>query len=143
MFGTLHPDEIEDLLFTRRVGHLACVVDDRPYIVPISFAYDGRAIYAHTTPGRKVDAMRSRPAVAFEIEDLGDPRRWRSVIVEGRYEELTDDDERRQAERLLADVAAGMSPAPSGIVFRVRPVRKTGRWLQFTTESQVVFPSRP
>lgn len=143
MFGTLHPDEIEDLLFTRRVGHLACVVDDRPYIVPISFAYDGGAIYAHTTPGRKVEAMRSRPAVAFEIEDLTDPRRWRSVIVEGTYEEVTDAGERQRAERLLEDVAAGMSPSRGEIVFRVRPIRKTGRWLQFTSEPHLTFPTRP
>jgi hypothetical protein len=141
MFGTLHPDEIEDLLFTRRVGHLACVVDDRPYIVPIAFAYDGGALYGHTTPGRKVEALRSRPDVAFEIEDLGDPRRWRSVIVEGVYEEVTDEAERRDAERLLADVAAGMYPAEGGVIFRIRPTRKTGRWLQFTTEPQAAFPT--
>ena len=133
MFGTLHPDEIDDLLFARRIGHLACVVDDKPYIVPIAFAYDGGAIYAHTTPGRKVDALRSRPQVAFEIEDLGDPRRWRSVIVEGVYEEVTEGDERQRVKRLLADVLTGMSPAEGEIVFRIRPTRKTGRWLQFAT----------
>jgi nitroimidazol reductase NimA-like FMN-containing flavoprotein (pyridoxamine 5'-phosphate oxidase superfamily) len=133
MFGTLHPDEIEDVLFARRVGHLACVVDDKPYIVPITYAYDGQAIYSHTTPGRKVDALRARPEVAFEIEDLSDPRRWRSVILEGAYEELADAGARKQAEQLLADVAPGMYPASSDIVFRVRLTHKSGRWLRFTT----------
>jgi nitroimidazol reductase NimA-like FMN-containing flavoprotein (pyridoxamine 5'-phosphate oxidase superfamily) len=132
MFGTLHPDEIEDLLFARHVGHLACVVDGKPYIVPIAFAYDGGAIYSHTTPGRKVEALRSQPDVAFEIEDLTDPRRWRSVIVEGVYEELTDAGERQQAERLLEDVATGMYPKRGDIVFRIRLTGKSGRWLRFS-----------
>jgi hypothetical protein len=49
------------------------------------------------------------------------------------YEEVNDVDERRRVKRLLADVATGMSPAEGEIVFRIRPIRKTGRWLQFAT----------
>lgn len=142
MFGTLHPDEIEDLLFTRRIGHLACVVDGKPYVVPIAYAHDGGALYGHTSPGRKVAALRKQPDIAFEITDLSDPRRWRSVIIDGIYEELTDDDARRHAEVLLADVASGMSPALGEVVFRLRPIRKTGRWLRFAGEAPPLVQRR-
>jgi uncharacterized protein len=41
----------------------------RAYIVPLSFGYDGRRIYFHTThEGRKLDMLAANPHVCFEIE---------------------------------------------------------------------------
>lgn len=132
MFGTLHPDEIEDILFSHHIGHLACVAEGKPYVVPIAYTYDGGALYGQTTPGRKVEALRALADVAFNVEEHGDPRRWRSVIVEGRYEEIDDPNGRQQALALLEMSFPAASPEPDTIVFRIRVTGKSGRWVRFT-----------
>lgn len=125
MFGTLHPDEIEDILFSHHIAHLACIDDDRPYVVPIAYVYDGGALYGRTGAGRKVDALRERPAVAVNIEEHSDPRRWRSVIVTGTWEEIRDTGARQDALGLME---AGFPAIGDGeIVFRIAVREKTGR----------------
>ena len=129
MFGTLHPDEIEDILFGHHVGHLACITGGVPYVVPITCVYHGGALYGVSAPGRKADALRENPAVALGIVDLDDPRRWRSVVIEGDWAEIGDARERELAVALLADIPGG-APADAGIVFRITPRVRSGRWLQ-------------
>jgi uncharacterized protein len=41
-------------------------------------------------PGRKIEWMRANPLVAVLAEEAGKGRPWKSVIAEGRYEELPD-----------------------------------------------------
>ncbi len=60
MFGTLHPDEVEDMLFAHHVGHLDCIAARGPYIVPITFAHDGCALYGHTVGERKLTGKSGR-----------------------------------------------------------------------------------
>jgi uncharacterized protein len=129
MFGALHPDEIEDILFAHHVCHLACIASGTPYVVPVTCVYHGGALYGITAPGRKVDALREHPAVALSIVDLDDPGRWRSVIVEGEWAEVEDTRERELAQELLATVPGGASPSAT-IVFRISPRVRNGRWLQ-------------
>jgi uncharacterized protein len=136
MVGLLSQDEIEALLRRRRIGRVGCYVDDRPYVVPVNYAYDGSAVYVISGPGRKIDAMRGQPQVCFEVEEIdesGDAVDWRSVIADGVYAELTDDDDRRAALTLLGRICPGSSSCmpviPAGmIVFRIDLTEKTGRF---------------
>jgi nitroimidazol reductase NimA-like FMN-containing flavoprotein (pyridoxamine 5'-phosphate oxidase superfamily) len=85
-----------------RLGRLACARENQPYVVPFYFVYDKGYIYGFTTPGQKVEWMRSNPRVCVEVEEGGvDSEEWTSIIVFGRYEELPDTLEREQ-ERLHA-----------------------------------------
>src|SRR5215831_3536175 len=92
----LPPDEIEELLRTAIVGRIACCAhgiegnDGRPYVVPLAYGYDGEAIYAHSGVGRKIRTMRAQPLVSVEVDEAEASDRWRSVIAEGVYEELSD-----------------------------------------------------
>jgi uncharacterized protein len=130
----LPPDQIEQLLRTAIVGRIACcghgiTGDGRPYLVPLAYGYDGDALYAHTGPGRKLDLMRAEPRVTFEVDEAEAPDRWRSVIADGVFEEITDEAERARALRT-------MYPAPGAIpelgamtvVFRIRLTAKSGRY---------------
>ena len=45
MIGTLSPEEIEALLRRHRVGRNGCSANDRPYVVPITYNYDGGYVY--------------------------------------------------------------------------------------------------
>jgi nitroimidazol reductase NimA-like FMN-containing flavoprotein (pyridoxamine 5'-phosphate oxidase superfamily) len=130
----LPPDEIEQLLRTAIVGRIACcghgtVGDGRPYVVPLAYGYDGEAIYAHSGPGRKLDFMRAEPRVSFEVDTAEAPDRWRSVIAEGTFEEITAPDEREHALRTIYPPPATL-PALGAmtVVFRIRLTARSGRY---------------
>ncbi|WP_258045437.1 pyridoxamine 5'-phosphate oxidase family protein [Mesorhizobium sp. NBSH29] len=77
-------------LETQRLGHLACTMNDKPYVVPIYFAIKGTHLYCFSMPGKKVDIMRQNPHVAMVVESFSDHREWKSVHIEGQFEELPD-----------------------------------------------------
>jgi nitroimidazol reductase NimA-like FMN-containing flavoprotein (pyridoxamine 5'-phosphate oxidase superfamily) len=102
MLGELAAVEIDELLHSEMVGRIGCHADGRTYIVPVTFAYDGAAVYAHSAGGTKLSMMRSNPEVCFEVEHVDDLANWRSVIAWGHFEEL-DGDGAMHAIRLLVD----------------------------------------
>lgn len=60
---------IEQIINQVRVCRLGLCRDGQPYIVPVSFGYDGKSIYFHTAPeGRKIDYMTANNQVCFELE---------------------------------------------------------------------------
>ena len=93
--------EIEEIIRSCRVCRLGLSVNDVPYIVPLSFGFDGEALYFHTAlKGRKIDMMMKNSMVCFEFEsgvkviaDHETPCDWsvsfRSVIGYGKVEEVT------------------------------------------------------
>jgi nitroimidazol reductase NimA-like FMN-containing flavoprotein (pyridoxamine 5'-phosphate oxidase superfamily) len=83
-----------------QVCRLALARDNVPYVVPVSFGYDGTAIYFHTAPmGKKIEHFEINPLVCFEFERDVELRRdpqtackwsfnYESVIGYGRIGEL-------------------------------------------------------
>lgn len=135
MIGLLSGEEIESLLRRHRVGRLACAANDRPYLVPINYSYDGEWIYAYSSTGRKIAVMREQPLVCFEIDEIEGPSSWRSVIVEGTFEEINDDETKQEALRMLTK--NGDSPVFRAIadgygdqiiLFRIRVTDRSGRF---------------
>ncbi len=97
-------DECRIALEQADFGRLACVRADQPYIVPVSFAYDGIHLYGITTLGQKIEWMRSNPLVCVEIDERTNHYQWMSVVACGRYEELPDTSEHGQARAYALDV---------------------------------------
>jgi len=133
VIGLLSPEEIEAMLRRHHVGRLACSANDRPYVVPINYAYDGACLYAYSTPGRKITVMREQPLVCFEIDEVDTPSSWRSVVAEGRYEELTNARQRQAAFALVNGAGPGpvprsLNPSEALIVFRIQLTDKSGRF---------------
>ncbi|HTR55481.1 MAG TPA: pyridoxamine 5'-phosphate oxidase family protein [Kofleriaceae bacterium] len=146
MIGTLAPSQIEQVLHEQVIGRIGCHARGRTYVVPLTYVYDGRAIYGHTGAGLKVDMMRANPDVCFEVEDLRYLPKWSSVIVYGTYEELADDAAAAAVDQLIARLGAtpparaampwqgaGMyapntHEARPEIVFRIAITEKTGRF---------------
>lgn len=87
---SLSISECAALLEANRVGRLACARDGRPYVVPIHYAYADNHLYAFSMPGKKIEWMRANPPVSVVVEEHGQGREWKSVVVDGRYEELPD-----------------------------------------------------
>ena len=76
MIGALDPDAVEDVLYHNCIGRLACSRADQPYVVPITYAYQGGCIYGVTRPGRKIDTRRVNPAACFEVDEAEDAETW-------------------------------------------------------------------
>ena len=93
----LIPEVMEQVLF----GTLATVNKDGvPYSLPISYVYDGKAVYVHgTTTGQKIDNIMANPNVSFsvvtDVETLPDKfsTKYKSVIITGTAEIIPSDAE--------------------------------------------------
>ena len=94
MIATLSNEQIEKVLKSQMVGHLACHANNRSYIVPISYAYDGHYIYAHTYEGLKLQMMRQNPSICFQVDERKDMANWKSVVAWGTFEEVMNKEER-------------------------------------------------
>ncbi len=129
----LPAEGIEALLRTAIVGRIACcghgaAGDGRPYLVPLAYGYDGDAVYAHSGPGRKLDLMRSEPRVTFEVDEAEAPDRWRSVIAEGTFEEITDLWQRDAALEVIYGANGVPDLGSQTVVFRIRLTSRSGRY---------------
>jgi uncharacterized protein len=104
LINEISDQECRAVLARVPVARLGCALDNQPYVVPIHFAYDGQYIYVFSTVGKKIEWMRANPKVCIQT-DIHSEGEWVSVIVNGRYEELTEPRytaERKHANALLA-----------------------------------------
>lgn len=133
----LEAEAIEALLRDALVGRIACCAPDvtgtiRPYIVPIAYGYDGYdgdAVYAFSSAGRKVEMMRSQPLVQFQVDAAISEDRWQSVIADGTFEELGSDEGRDLAHRVIFGERAEIPPfGPEHVVYRIVLTAKAGRY---------------
>ncbi len=61
--------EIDRIIRRATVCRLAFLSRGEPYLVPVSFGYDGDALYFHCAPaGRKLDMLSPGVKVCFELE---------------------------------------------------------------------------
>jgi len=97
---------IDRIIAGCQVLRLGLAQDNVPYIVPLSFGYDGSALYFHTAlTGRKIAAMEVNPGVCFEFEQgvtlvshERNPCNWtfsyQCVMGSGTVSELVDLEEK-------------------------------------------------
>ncbi len=144
MLGEMNQAEIDGFLSSQVVGRIGCHADGETYIIPMSYVYENNSIYCHSQDGKKLKMMRQNPRVCFEVYEMTDMANWRSVLIQGDYEELQDKTERAHALHLLMqrNVPVGTSATHhmsnewpfepddpdeiDGIVFRIVAKRKTG-----------------
>ena len=133
MVGQLCQQEIEAVLQRRSIGRIGYYLGDAPSIVPVTYAYDKSSVYVASGPGQKIDAMRARPDVCFQVDEVNASGIWRSVIADGAYEELTSASERCAALTRINRVLAVQIPCAHAdqdavIVFRIRLFGSSGRF---------------
>ena len=80
---------------------------EQPYIVPVTFSYDGEYIYGQTAEGKKLAILQKNPKVCFEVDSLTDMMNWQSVLVFGVFEPLKGE-EAVKARRFLFDRIYGL-----------------------------------
>ena len=146
MLGYLNNKQIEHVLHSLIIGRIGCHADNRTYVVPVTYAYDGKYIYGHTKEGLKIDMMRKNPMVCFEVDVMENMSNWRSVIAWGKFEELKRPEQREEGMKILMDtvmplmtgettISHSMSDSHQktiatmkGVVYRIELTEKTGRY---------------
>ncbi|HVW66698.1 MAG TPA: pyridoxamine 5'-phosphate oxidase family protein [Candidatus Peribacteraceae bacterium] len=96
-------EQCEDILKQQHYGHLGCCMDGEPYVVPATYVYKYGYLYSFTHDGQKIAMMRKHPSVCLQVECVRSGYDWESVICWGKFEEITDEQERHEIELLLAD----------------------------------------
>lgn len=92
MLGKLNEMQIDHFLLSQAVGRIACSDGMTPYIVPITYIYDGKVIIGQTKEGKKLEILRKNPRVCFEVDSMENMVNWRSVIINGTFKELDGDE---------------------------------------------------
>jgi nitroimidazol reductase NimA-like FMN-containing flavoprotein (pyridoxamine 5'-phosphate oxidase superfamily) len=103
---------IDSVLRKSLVCRIAMYDGEMPYVVPLSFGYDGKNIYLHSAKdGRKIDILKRNPNLCFEFETECEvlpaeracsfTMRYRSVIGYGNACFLEDSEEKIAAMRII------------------------------------------
>jgi nitroimidazol reductase NimA-like FMN-containing flavoprotein (pyridoxamine 5'-phosphate oxidase superfamily) len=103
-----------EILQKGEYGILSTVsADGQPYGVPVSFAFEGTALYFHcAVEGHKLENLTANPRVSFcvvgETKVLPDKfaTRYESAIVFGSASELTGDEKHTGLTKLLEKYSA-------------------------------------
>jgi nitroimidazol reductase NimA-like FMN-containing flavoprotein (pyridoxamine 5'-phosphate oxidase superfamily) len=146
MFGILDNSKIEKVIKENVIGRIGCYGDGKMYILPLSYAYDGKCIYAHSPEGLKISIMRKNPTICFQVDTMKDMADWESVLLWGTFEELTKEEDKKVAVEslmnrklpLVSSETVKLSPewpfrtgdysTISGIIFKINITEKTGRY---------------
>ena len=137
---------LHEVIEKAEVCRLGLVDGLTPYIVPLSFVFDGTHIYVHSaTEGRKVDILRKNNRVCVEFEQhvallkgknaCNYGFRYLTVICHGTAEPVHDVDEKRSAlNQLMKHYEPEWSPyqfseqeLSSVLVFKITVEGMTGK----------------
>jgi nitroimidazol reductase NimA-like FMN-containing flavoprotein (pyridoxamine 5'-phosphate oxidase superfamily) len=88
MIGELNESQIDHLLHRQAVGRIGCADEGQPYIVPVTYVYDGKDIIGQTKEGMKLDIIRKNPTVCFEVDVMSNMNNWQCIILNGTFSEL-------------------------------------------------------
>jgi hypothetical protein len=90
---TMDESEIGAFLESQRVGVLGLPTDGAPYMVPISFGYDGASLYFTFVGGpdsRKRQLVESTTEAGFLVYDVRSMFNWESVVLTGTPEAVPE-----------------------------------------------------
>lgn len=139
MLGELKASEIEDVLHQNVIGRIGCHAFGKTYVVPITYAYDSGAVYAHSDEGMKLHMMRENPHVAFEVDCMDGAGNWESVIANGVFQELAGIEAHSRFAWLVEELSDRLAGPPGetvhprdskapAVMYRIVLEEKTGRF---------------
>jgi uncharacterized protein len=135
MLKRLSPTEAKELLMNGKAGHLGCVTEKGPYVVPVNYLFHEGHIYIHSVLGAKIHALRQNPQACLQTQAVRDIYHWRSAIAFDTYEEITDPHERAWFHHRILIGFPHLTPVESTaaaltqndiVIFRIRISEITG-----------------
>ena len=125
--------EIDAVIHGSLVCRVAMTLEDGPYLVPLSYGYDGQALFFHTAgAGRKLQGFEAGGRVCFELERnvelVEHPRaacewsfRFESVIGYGTISEILDAEEKENGlNQIMRHYSGRAWELPGGELGRTR-----------------------
>ena len=106
MRRNLDEKECAALLKQNYIGRLAYISGGCPHIVPITYFYDAdtNTLTSYSSEGHKIQEMRKNPSVCLSIDNITSISNWKSVLVQGTFEELS----RIDAKHMLHEFSEGV-----------------------------------
>lgn len=137
----LNQIEIEEVLNNNSIGRLGYTDSKDIYIVPMNYRYNSNTIQCYSLEGKKIEMMRKNPSVCFEIDEIIDSNHWKTVVINGQFEEITDENELvllrpiyteyMLRKKVTLNPSSGIEEDPSlhtkQIFYRINLQKSTGR----------------
>ena len=94
------------LLSNNYIGSLGYIYQNRPFVVPITYFYntEQKNIICYSGIGHKINTMRKNDSVSLSVTNIESINVWKSVLVQGRYEERSGS----EAKALLHQFSLGV-----------------------------------
>ncbi len=103
--------EIRTVLDRVGYGHLGFIYEGTPFVIPMHYYLEGAEIYLFTTEGLKTYGMDINPEICLQVEQVKGALHWRSVMVKGRAERITDLSEIDRIMQLIKQQNPTLTPA--------------------------------
>ena len=103
--------EIHELLHKVGYGHLGCIHEGKPYVIPMNYYLEDSDIYLFTTIGMKTHDLDANPEICLQVEEIRAPLHWRSAIVNCRASRLTEQEDIDRVMHLVKERNPTLSPA--------------------------------
>lgn len=104
MHKELTKSEITGILQSQNICRLGCTDGKHPYVIPITYFFDGKHIYCQSEEGKKIKLMRKNPNVCLQIDIVNSMRSYKSIIIYGKFEELKNEEAIKASELLEENI---------------------------------------
>ena len=99
--------EVQSFLSSQKTGVLGLPTDDTPYLLPLSFGYDGDTrlyfTYLQGSSSRKATLSEAAETASFLVYTVDTMYNWQSVLLSGRIS-VVPESAWDELEELLSDV---------------------------------------
>lgn len=147
MRRNLDKTECKALLAQNYIGRLAYISGGYPHIVPITYFYDKytNTITSYSSEGHKIQEMRKNASVCLFIDEIATITNWKSVLLQGTFEELSSIDARHMLHefsegvkkvisnkygehpKYISEFSAKIDAEDAPIVFRINITELNGK----------------
>lgn len=106
MITNIEKQECLKILNDNYIGHLAYVYKGLPFVIPITYYYDKKRItvIGYTGEGHKTKALRKNNSVALEVAEIESINNWKSILIQGAFEELEGPDAKYELHKFSLGV---------------------------------------
>lgn len=121
MRGILDSNQIDNLLNDNIIGRLGCTDGGKVYIAPVAYVFNGDYILIESRDGIRMSMMQKNPNVCLEVDEMESLDCWRSVMLWGEYEEITDESEGYYAIRFFTSRMKHLRLSETALLGKAKP----------------------
>lgn len=90
MIKSIDKTQCSEILKDNYLGYLSYTSGNMPFTIPITYFYNEKENYiiCYSGLGHKINSMRKQIAISLCVADIFSAKKWQSVLVHGRYDEI-------------------------------------------------------